>query len=228
MSLPTRPRLYPFRWCRTPPLHAFLSWTRVRACPREREGGERRASCGGRGRAAPGHGPHKTPLPPCSLVPKGRTGTLISQGDRKAIHTPPLKGGPPTQWIQSHAAGRDLAPLEKCGIVVAVQFRMYSVQFIRDPHLHPKEGHIAFLNNLDEPLPVHDRELVAGWASPCRKGSGLVYRERARKRGERSVGYRRWYPTPRSFSPPRSRRWLSTGKRVGGLSLFQQGKLVQG
>ena len=70
-------RLYPFRRGRGPPSHAFLSWTRVWACPREREGRERRASCGGRGRAQPGHGPHKTPLPPRFLVPKGRTSSLI-------------------------------------------------------------------------------------------------------------------------------------------------------
>ena len=34
------------------------------ACPKEREGGERRAFCGGRGRAQPGHGPLKTPIFP--------------------------------------------------------------------------------------------------------------------------------------------------------------------
>ena len=50
-------------------------------------------------------GPYKTPFFPHLLVPNGRTSTLISQGGRKAIHTPPLKSGQPTQWIQSRRDG---------------------------------------------------------------------------------------------------------------------------
>ena len=91
--------------------------SRVRACAREREGGERRASCGARGRAQPGHGPHKTPLPPCFLVPKGRTSTLISQGGRKAIHTPPLKNGQPTKRIQSPSSRYNLKSLSEAHII---------------------------------------------------------------------------------------------------------------